>query len=710
MSRRVVILPIASLTIAIAMQSTWVMAEQAPIEVVVVSGSHQKTNLMAFDSNMQRIAEDEIDRVKATLASDILNRASGVYIQANNGVENLPSLRSPILTGPGAAGAFLFMQDGIPTRAAGFANNNALAELNLAQADAIEIVQGPSSAVYGSNAVHGVVNVLSLTPQEGGNLGITLGGNQRTQFQGAIGQVDDQGSKHQAIGLNLQVINDGGYQDDSGYTSSKLGLRHDYQHDKLSISSTLSGFDLDQDTAGFIASGDNGEGCFTSDYAPSELYKDRDAMQKNCDTDAYRQWSSIRGASHVSYQLNANEQLNFTPYFRSNSMAFRQHYLPSRAIEENSHHSLGINSDYQWQMNDAFAVVVGIDVDLTQGKLTETQQQADRFSFGKARQQGVHFDYEVDATTLSPFIQVNWQYNHALSFTSGLRFDSTEYRYDNLIADGTSKADGSSCLNNDAQPVSCLYQRPSDRHDRFNNTSAKIGANYRINDNLALFASWANGFRAPQTTDLYRLQNQQTIGSIESEEINSIEAGLRGSFANLQLQATAYSMQKHNFFFRDDDGLNVTDGETTHMGVELNVTYQLIANLSLSASYAYAEHEYDFNRASSGVVNGNKIDTAPRQQGNVRLNWQATSSTDIELAWQHIGNYYLDPANEHEYSGHDLLNLRAQLRVNKHLSLNANIENLTDEKYASRADYAFGSYRYFGGQPRTFYLGGQYAF
>ncbi|MEH6710322.1 MAG: hypothetical protein V7733_03850, partial [Paraglaciecola polaris] len=66
--------------------------------------------------------------------------------------------------------------------------------------------------------------------------------------------------------------------------------------------------------------------------------------------------------------------------------------------------------------------------------------------------------------------------------------------------------------------------------------------------------------------------------------------------------------------------------------------------------------------------------------------------------------------NEHEYSGHDLLNLRTQLRVNKHLSLNANIENLTDEKYASRADYAFGSYRYFGGQPRTFYLGGQYAF
>ncbi|WP_166425620.1 TonB-dependent receptor [Paraglaciecola sp. 20A4] len=700
--------PFATLTIAIL--STFVLAEQSPIEIVVVSGSHQKTNLMALDSNINRIDEDDIERVNAALVSDILNRASGVYVQANNGVENLPSLRSPILTGPGAAGAFLFMQDSVSTRAAGFANNNALAELNFAQADAIEIIEGPNSAVYGSNAVHGVVNVLSLTPRDGTNVGITFGPNDRVQFDGTLGQVDDQSSAQQKIGLNLQIIDDGGYQDDSSYTSSKLGLRHDYQRNKLTVSSTLSGFDLAQNTAGFIASGDNGEGCFNSNYAPDALYKDRSAMEKNCDTDAYRQWSSIRGASHVSYQLSADEQINITPYFRSNSMEFRQHYLPSRAIEENSHYSLGVNTDYQWQVNDALSLVAGADIDWTQGKLTETQQQADMFSFGKARQQGVHFDYNVDATTISPFIQLNWQYNQALSFSSNLRFDSTEYRYDNLIADGTTKADGSSCINSNAQAVDCLYQRPSDRHDRFNNTSAKIGANYRLNDNVSIFTNWANGFRAPQTTDLYRLQNQQSIGTIDSEEINSVEGGIRGAFTNLQLQVTVYSMQKDNFFFRDDDGLNVTDGETTHKGIEVNITYQLLANLSLSANYAYAEHKYDFNRASSGVVKGNDIDTAPRQQGNARLNWQPTSHIDLELEWQHISSYYLDPANAHEYAGHDLLNVRGQWHVNARLSLNVKLENIADEKYASRADYAFGSYRYFGGQPRAVYVGAQYIF
>ena len=172
------IFPLTMLSIVV--HSSYAFAEQAPpVEVIIVSGSHSNTDVMALDSNVERINQDDIERVNAVLASDILNRASGVYVQANNGVENLPSLRSPILTGPGAGGAFLFMQDGIATRLAGFANNNGLAELNLAQADSIEVIQGPNSAVYGSNAVHGVINVLSLSPQNGGNAGITFGPNER---------------------------------------------------------------------------------------------------------------------------------------------------------------------------------------------------------------------------------------------------------------------------------------------------------------------------------------------------------------------------------------------------------------------------------------------------------------------------------------------------------------------------------------------------
>ncbi|MEY8200289.1 MAG: TonB-dependent receptor, partial [Colwellia sp.] len=62
-------------------------------------------------------------------------------------------------------------------------------------------------------------------------------------------------------------------------------------------------------------------------------------------------------------------------------------------------------------------------------------------------------------------------------------------------------------------------------------------------------------------------------------------------------------------------------------------------------------------------------------------------------------------ANEHKYKGHHLWQLRGAMQINSHVNVFARIENLTDEKYASRADYAFGSYRFFGGQPRSIHFG-----
>lgn len=670
-------------------------------EVIVVTGSLQQSELLTLAGNIDRILSDDIALVSSVHPSDILNRATGVHIQTNNGMESLPSLRSPVLTGPGAAGAFLFLEDGIATRSAGFANNNGLSELNLAQAHEVEIIRGPASAVYGSNAVHGVVNALTKAPRNGGDITLLAGPNDRYQLQGTLGSESDK----QGISGNIQAIDDGGYRDNSDFTSLKLGLRHDYVNGDDQFNTTVSGFFLDQNTAGFISSGDNGSDCYQSTYSDESLYKDNDAMKKNCDSDAYRQWSSVRVATRWQRELSAKSSFTMTPYFRINQMEFRQHYLPSKAIEENSHYSVGMINNYQWQVEQNFAVVVGIDLDWTEGKLSQTQQKSDTYSWGKARQQGLHYDYTVSASTIAPYIQADWQLTQQLKFTGSVRFDATQYRYDNLIADGTTKADGSMCMDNNDAAIECLYKRPSDSNDSFNNTSTKLGFNYRLHDELAIFGAVSQGFRAPQTTDMYRLQKQQLVGEIESEQLDSVEFGLRGVSHKLTYEAVVYAMAKENFFFRDANGLNVTDGETSHQGVELSLNYDLTEQLSVVVNYSYGQHEYEFNQENSGVVKGNHVDTAPEQLGNVRLAWQPSKSSKLELEWLHMGEYYLDPANEHDYAGHDLLQLRASIQLNNYISLFARIENITDEKYASRADYAFGSYRFFGGQPRAFHLG-----
>lgn len=676
-------------------------ADLATTEIIVVTASRLSSNLLNTSGNVERISAQDINSVSAVHPSEILNRATGVHIQANNGMESLPSLRSPVLTGPGAAGAFLFLEEGIATRSAGFANNNALSELNLAQASEIEVIRGPASAVYGSNAVHGVINVLTKAPSDEGDVSLLFGPNKRYQLQGTLGR---EMGVH-GFSSNFQAIEEDGYRDDSGFTSFKVNGRHDYEQGADKVSTLISGFVLDQDTAGFISSSDNGSDCYRSDYDDDKLYKDRQAMEKNCDDDAYRQWSSLRIATNWQRLLSTDTRFSITPYFRINQMEFRQHYLPSESIEENSHYSVGIVSSYYWQINPTLEFVMGVDAEWTEGALTETQQKPDSFSFGKARQQGIHYDYQVDAVTVAPYVQGDWQVNDLLTFTASIRFDASEYRYRNLVADGITKADGTDCVNNSNDAVPCLYLRPSNSDDQFNNTSTKFGFNYQLADETALFGGWSQGFRAPQTTDLYRLQNQQVVGEINSEEMNSTEIGLRGINDKFQYEAVIYTMTKNNFFFRDAQGLNVTDGKTSHQGLELGVNYELSDTINLAINYSYGEHTYKFDRPSSGVVAGNIIDTAPKHLANTRLKWLPTTSTSLELEWLHLGDYYLDPDNEHEYSGHNLWQLRGAIIINKQVKLLARIENLTDEKYASRADYAFGSYRFFGGQPRAMHVG-----
>ena len=54
--------------------------------------------------------------------------------------------------------------DGISLRAPGFCNINQLFDANTEQAGRIEVIKGPATALYGSNAMHGVINVLSAHP------------------------------------------------------------------------------------------------------------------------------------------------------------------------------------------------------------------------------------------------------------------------------------------------------------------------------------------------------------------------------------------------------------------------------------------------------------------------------------------------------------------------------------------------------------------
>ena len=241
--------------------------------------------------------------------------------------------------------------------------------------------------------------------------------------------------------------------------------------------------------------------------------------------------------------------------------------------------------------------------------------------------------------------------------------------------------------------------------------TSKLGATYALADQHTLYATAARGYRAPDTSELYRLQRQQTVAGLDSERLDSAEIGARGTAGPVSYSLAAFAMKKDNVIFRDSNGFNISDGRTRHRGVEYELSWSPLDTLTFAGAGTYAKHTYDFNRTIEGgetIVAGRDVDTAPRHVNTVRATWRFIPAARAEVEWQTIGRYFVDAANAHEYEGHDLLNLRLGWNVVTNWTVMARINNVTDTAYADRADYAFGNYRYFPGRRRTLFVEARY--
>lgn len=652
-------------------------AVEAGAEEIVVTAERRAQETSEVAGNVAVIDAAEIARIGADHPSEILARAPGVLIHRNNGQEHLTAIRSPVLTGGAGAGSFLFLENGVPLRSAGFANVNALFEAHTEIAERIELIRGPSGAVYGANAIHGVVNVLTPEPSEAPiAAGLFFSGDTVERFKGSAYATGTRGP-HGVHGA-FTLLSEAGYRADSGLDQQKATLRHDYESGGLSIRTILSATNFNQETAGFVQGPD--------------AYRDPDLRRTNPNPEAFRDAKAVRLSSEIAYAPREGLTFTVTPFARWNRMRFLMHFLPSQALEENGHWSFGAQSAVYADASDRLSLIAGLDWEYTDGYLTETQSLP---SFGSFPQ-GVHYDYAVKTATVSGFAQARYALGARLAVSLATRADWTRYDYDNRTGDGAAGR----------------FLRPEDRVDDFLTISPKASLLYALGEGSAFF-SYARGARPPQTTDLYRLQINQTTDGADSEKIDAVEIGWRGALGSrVDVEAAAYYMVKRNFFFRDADGFNVDDGKTRHVGAELDATARLTDSLTLDANAGYAVHSYRFDRpvlslpqATESIRAGDDVDTAPRWLAGARLLWTPRAvPAEFEVEWIHVGEYFMDAANSVTYPGHDLLHLRATWRVDARLSLSLTVRNALDTLYAERADFAFGNERYFPGEERTFGL------
>ncbi len=658
------------------------------MDPVVVTPARGAGTLLDLAGNTTRVESAELELIGSPHIDEVAARVPGAWLTRSAGTAgHLTALRSPSLNGPGACGAFLFMEEGIPVSGRGFCNVNELFSINTEQAGAIEIMRGPGSAYYGSNALHGLVNVFSKPPSRTAEYGVALeAGNfdfKRLKVTGSDSE-GDQGWR-----LNALATDSGAFQNDAGLRQQKLTFRHDLARDDGRIKTLVSLMNLRDSPGAFVEGFEN--------------YRDRALSRQNGNPSAYRDAVSLRGAVEWQHYLDEQSVLRLTPYVRRNDMEFSMHWLPGNVIEKNSHGGGGTQAMWEREWAGGHRLLAGADLEFTHGELEEIQAGPDNSVSGFHRYQGKHYDYDVDALSVGPFVHGEWQFTPKLRASGGVRYDYIRYDYTSRLPPGNVDDRGQAC-----SPNPCLYNRPADREDVFRNLSPQLGASYRLTPTQSVYAKLARGFRAPQTSELYRLQRGQQTADIDSERLDSLEIGGRGETGAFQYDTALFFMRKKNFIFPDSNFFMIDGGRTRHYGIETAMAYRFTSTLELGFNGTYAVHSFDAD--NDLMEEGKDIPQAPRIITATRLAWAIRDAHRAELEWVHVGPYYLDEANQRRYAGHDLLHLRLATRPTPKLEVSARLTNLTDEKYADRADFAFGDYRYFIGQPRAFIVGLQAMF
>lgn len=651
--------------------------DTSTLEEITTTATRMPHPLNQYGGNLSVLPHEHLELVSHTHINESFAQIAGGWISRGNGQEHLTALRSPVFTGAGACAEFLMAEDFIPLRAAGFCNVNQLFDANSEQAASIEVIRGPGSALYGSNAMHGVINVLSLAPAPQPETEFSLEGGPHNYSRVKFTSSQLQGDHR--FRISTHATHDGGYKDDSGFDQQKLTARHDLDRGKFSIQNGLTFSNLNQETAGFIRG--------------HKAYRDDSLKKNNPNPEAFRDAKSARAYSR--WQWAGPQGVNYlvTPYLRWTDMAFLQHFLPWQSLEQNGQRSLGVQTGlYLSTWNDTLDVIMGLDFEMTQGWLEETQSQA----FSATIPEGTHYDYQVDAKVVAPYAQLDWQLSDSTTLSAGLRVETTDYRYDNRTASGSACA---------AAITHCRFYRPADRTDTFTAASPKLSVLHQLGEQQQVYLNLSQAYRAPQATELYRLQNGQQRADLDTEQLDSVELGFRHHNESTRLALALFSMQKDQFIFQDTERQNVSDGESEHQGIEIEFSQTLTPALQANLNASYARHRYVNDTAiSRQLIAGNDIDTAPRRMAQASLNWAYATKALASLEAVHLGRYFLNPENTESYDGHTLLNLRVKHQLTPHWQLGMRISNLGNIDYAERADFAFGSERYFVGEPRSVYL------
>ena len=241
--RRAILLALAPATL-ISHTATAATDDDLPVvelDPVVVTVSRSATPLSDTPASVTVISAGEIEKNPARNLSDVIQSDAGIYVKQSGGIGQIPevSIRGSLPKHT------LFLKDGARLNTQNELNPAFPGFFDTTDVERIEIVKGPASVQHGTDAIGGVIQMVSKTPTRTGGEVTGIIGENNTYKAIVRGDVVHNGFYASLSGQRLEsdgtrIFNNQSRKDKASYDQKGYAAKLGYNNDVLNTSVQIS--------------------------------------------------------------------------------------------------------------------------------------------------------------------------------------------------------------------------------------------------------------------------------------------------------------------------------------------------------------------------------------------------------------------------------------------------------------------------------------
>lgn len=653
-------------------------------EIVIGAEKNLEESVLDIPVRTKTIGVSEINSIPAISSSKLFEGISGVNVYSEAGIfsSTVVSLRG--LGGKSQSGT-LVVVDGSPINKsdAGSVDWSMIDKDNISS---IEIIKGPGSVIFGSNAMGGIINITSLKPKE--KFSATV-----SSSYGTYNTFDSK--------LRLSGITDNAkfywrtfmsYRSSDGYinTPDEIIKENDTIVVPVFLNEMIAGgfagyrFDDKNSLELSLNYFDNQKG------RGVKIYENNGA---NTQRNTIHSYARYRG-NFGNLRLFANTFVLYEDYFRLNEYYSDGEYalyeIKSDRIEKGakviSQYNFSENTELDFGGEFKDGSVNGADIYYTSTDIIRNRGNLDIYSaFAQAKIKLL---------------------NKKLVIVPGVRFDYATFK------------DAAFSIENPSYSIEYLseYQFVSDKPVNWSSFSPKLSVNYEFSKNFDAYATVAKGFRAPNLDDLCRSDQVRTGFRLANPEIKpeylySFETGVDLDLNNgLNLSLSTYYNIGKDFMYllSTGDSVNLgytispiyqTDniGEVRIYGMESDLSYQFKKSLNLFVNYTYNQSvisQFIVNPEGAGIDLTNKFLTdVPTHKAGAGFAF-INKIVDVSSAVNYVGTRWIKDDNsidevylfDDKYPAYTTLDLKLRKQI-KNFDCSIIVDNVMNKIYTNSKGY-----------------------